>query len=97
VGLLDDKTPVPNLINNRLEISRRPNDYTDAIVINSEYFDFEEFGEFWITELNTANFPTNQVFYFRVYSNDGQQEQDSEFPTDELPRPYKTFFSFIIP
>ncbi len=97
VGLVDDKTPISELTNNRIEISTRPQDFSSAITINAEYFDFEQFGEFWIAAINTGNFLTNQVYFFRIYANDGSQLEDTEFPSDELPRAYKTFFSFIIP
>ena len=96
VGWLDDKTPISELTNNRIEVSTQPT-FLSTTAINSEYFDFDEGGEFWITSINTADFMTNQIYYFRTYSNDGTQEEDTEFPNDDLPRAYTTFFSFFIP
>ena len=97
VGLVDDQTPVSELVNNRIEISTQPNNFSTATIIDSQYFDFAEFGEFWIASINTGDFITNQVYYFRIYSNDGSQLEDSEFPREELPRAYITYFSFVIP
>lgn len=96
VSVSDDSTAVEDLVNNRVLFSTDSDDFSAATTLNSEFIFFEEFGDFWVTNFNTSQFPENTVIYFRVYSNDGEQETDTEFPEDDDLFVYKDFYSFIV-
>ncbi len=96
VGVMDDSTAVVDLINNRVRFSTERDDFSQAVTIDSEYFNANENGEFWVTDFNSSQFPENTAIYFRVYSNDGEQESDTEFPQDDDLFVYKDFYSFIV-
>jgi len=95
VSVMDDSTAVADLINNRIRFSTERDDFSQALTIDSEYFNFND-EEFWITDFNSSEFPENMAIYFRVYSNDGEQESDTEFPQDDDLFVYKDFYSFIV-
>ena len=95
VAVMDDSTAVADLINNRIRFSSERDDFSQALTIDSEYFNFND-EEFWITDFNSSEFPENTAIYFRVYSNDVEQESDTEFPQDEDLFVYKDFYSFIV-
>jgi len=95
VSVMDDSTAVADLINNRIRFSTERDDFSQALTIDSEYFNFND-EEFWITDFNSSEFPENTAIYFRVYSNDGEQESDTEFPQDDNLFVYKDFYSFIV-
>ena len=96
MSVYDDSTSVADLINNRVLFSTERDDFIQAVTIESEYFNFNENGEFWVTDFNSSQFPENTNIYFRVYSNDGEQESDTEFPQDDDLFVYKDFYSFIV-
>jgi len=96
VSVSDDSTAVEDLVNNRILFSTDIDDFSMATTLNSEFMFFEEFGDFWVTNFNTNQFPENTVIYFRVFANDGEQETDTEFPEDDDLFVYKDFFSFIV-
>ena len=50
----------------------------------------------WQVAVNTAAWTSGTTVYFRVYMNDGFQLSDVEFPNDNSPSYYKTYFAFYV-
>lgn len=96
VAVEDDDTPVDQLINNRIAFSLDPDDFSNATSINSQLITGNNMDQFYLTTFNSSNYPLNQEVYFRVYSNDGEQPTDTEFPTSSHQLFYKAFYSFIV-
>jgi hypothetical protein len=91
----DDSTSIANMQVNQLQISNDPNDFTNPLTFTATYLNIgnNPLHIFWI---NTANLPQGSQQYMRYYINDGDQPQNVEFPRDDLPEAYKTFWSFIV-
>ena len=91
----DDNTAVADLMVNELRISSDPNDFSNAQVFPGVYSQFNN-DEFYLITLNTEDFPTGQINYMRYFVQDADQTSPSQFPTDNLPEAYKTYYSFIV-
>ncbi|MCI5058250.1 MAG: hypothetical protein MRY83_19220 [Flavobacteriales bacterium] len=91
----DDSTATSNLLVNQLKISSDPDDFSNATTYTTTFLNIANnpLHIFWI---NTADLPQGTTQYMRYYVNDGDQPQNVEFPRDELPEPYKTFWAFIV-
>lgn len=97
VAVADDSTAVADLTNNRVELSTNIDDFSNATIINSQLVSGEGSGDqFYLTQFNSSDFPVNETIYFRIYSNDGEQPEDTEFPADDQQYFYKIYFSFIV-
>lgn len=92
----DDSTAVEDLIHNRIVVSTDIDDFSGGTILDSYVVDGQNSEKFYVTELDAEDFPVNETLYFRVYTNDGKQEKDTEFPSDEQQLFYKIFYSFII-
>lgn len=94
----DDSTAYQQLQVNQMKLSFDPDDFSNAIPYTAQYFYIpppNETNYFGIT-INTATLPHNQIVYMRYFVNDGDHTDNTEFPTDNLPMPYKTYWSFYI-
>lgn len=89
----DDITPMPQLQYNKLKISTNANNFNGAIELQATYFNGGGF-EGFLTTINAASLPLNDTLFMRYYVSDGRPTP-TEFPRNESPAPYKTFYSFI--
>lgn len=91
----DDSTALGNMLVNKLKLSTKADDFTSALSYTATYINFPPY-QFWQVQLNTALLPNSDTLFMRYYVNDGDHAQDTEFPTTNLPFPYKTYWSFFV-
>lgn len=91
----DDSTTTANMQVNKLKISLKPDDFTSATTYNATYFNVPP-NEFYLVSINTATLPNSDTLFMRYFVNDGDHANDTEFPTNNLILPYKTFWSFYV-
>lgn len=97
VGVLvnDDSTAVNQLQFNKLKISTNADNFSSAVTLNATYYLLGT-TQAWVATVNTASLPQNDTLYMRYYVNDGSRPTNTEFPRNDLPYVYKTYWSFII-
>ena len=96
ISVQDDSTAIENLQYNKLKLSLNKKDFSAAKEYTAKFYDFGKDGRFWIASLNTIDFPSDTTVYMRYYVNDGHHTNNKEMPDDQLPDPYRTFWSFYI-
>lgn len=89
----DDSTAAENMQLNQTKFSLDKDDFSAASTSNALWVSF---AGLWITTINTGQYTPGETVYFRHYVNDGDHSFNTEFPRDESPDPYKTYFSFYI-
>ena len=94
----DDSTATANLQVNELQLSLDPDDFSNAWVYQATYINLPppEDAEIYVAEVETKALPINQIIYMRYVTSDGDQPDNTFFPTTNLPIQYKTFWSFYI-
>lgn len=94
----DDSTAYQQLQVNKLKLSFDPDDFSNATTLTAQYIHVPPPNEtdFFGITINTANLPHNQIVYMRYYVNDGDNANNSQFPTDNLPQAYKTYWAFYV-
>lgn len=95
----DDSTAVSMLQVNKLRMSYDPDNFTPSAPGYREYtatFFTNPFGpeQFWIANVNTAQFQPGNVVYMRYYVSDGAST--TEMPRTDMFEAYKTYWSFYI-
>ena len=93
----DDSTAIQDLLVNRLKISNKIDDFSNASSYQATYLSVPGF-QVWLASVNIApgQFQQDSVYYMRYYVNDGDHSQDTEFPRDESLEPYKTYYAFKV-
>lgn len=94
VKVTDDSTAENQLQFNRLRISTDPDNFTSATQYTGTYLSAAGQSGYLIT-IPTNSLPLNDTLFMRYYVNDGDHAQNTEFPRNDLPLAYKTFWSFI--
>lgn len=94
----DDSTSISNMQVNELKLSNDPNNFSTAQSYSASYLYLPppDDSELYIVWLNTGTLQPGIPYYMRYIINDGDQPQNVSFPGQNLPFPYKTFWSFII-
>ncbi len=92
----DDSTTVPNMQVNNLKISTKPDDFSSALSYTANYVYVNPNLEFHLATINTATLPNSDTLFMRYYVNDGDHPSNTQFPTNNLVLPYKTYWSFIV-
>lgn len=95
----DDSTATNALQYNRFKMSYDPNNFTPSAPGYHEYLaTYFQNGndEFYLASINTAHFNTDTTVYFRYFVNDGDHQQNTQFPRNESIIQYKTFYSFYV-
>lgn len=94
VKVTDDSTAESQLQFNKLKISTSPNNFNGASTYTGTYFN--GFGQsIWLVTIPATSLPMNDTLFMRYYVNDGQHQNNTEFPRNETLFPYKTYWSFI--
>ncbi len=95
----DDSTAYQQLQVNQLKLSFDPDDFNTATTLTAQYVHVPppNATDFFGITINTASLPHGQIVYMRYFVNDGDNPNTMQFPTDNLPLAYKTFWSFYIP
>lgn len=94
----DDSTSIASMQMNKLEISTSADDFTSPALVASytaTYINAPP-NEFHLVTINSGTLPNSDTLFMRYYVNDGDHAQDTEFPTTNLPFPYKTYWSFFV-
>lgn len=94
----DDSTIVQNMQVNTLKISLSPNNFSSAITVPATYVNLgpPNNTEFYLASINTATLPNSDTLFMRYFVNDGDHPNNTQFPTDNLVLPYKTYWSFFV-
>lgn len=93
----DDSTAVPAMQVNKLKISLKADDFASPLgTYTGTYINFPPNPPFHLVSINTATLPDSDTLFMRYYVNDGDHTNDTYFPTENLPFPYKTYWSFYI-
>ncbi|MFI4963375.1 MAG: hypothetical protein ACHP6H_05920, partial [Legionellales bacterium] len=93
VLVTDDSTPINQLQVNQLKISTKSDDFSGATVLPAVYLAAGG-QQYWVATVNTSSFNANDTLYMRYDVNDGGHPSNTEFPRNDLPYPYKTYWSF---
>ncbi|MBX7181022.1 MAG: hypothetical protein K1X82_02830 [Bacteroidia bacterium] len=97
----DDSTSVDQLTYNKVKMSFEADNFSSSA---PGYKEFQAFvitnptngDKYLMATINTNQFASGNIVYFRFYTNDGDHVGNTEFPYNSLDLPYKTFFSFYI-
>ena len=94
----DDSTSIANMQLNKLKISTRADDFTTPPIFSytGTYVYVNPSLEFHLVTLNTGTLPNSDTLFMRYYINDGDHPTNTEFPTNNMVFPYKTFYSFFV-
>lgn len=92
----DDYTPVAEMKVNKLKLSKKMNDFNNAVSLNATFYNVPGRGAVWLVNVPAASFNAGEIWYMRYYVNDGYHQQDTEFPKNTSPDYYKTYWSFIV-
>lgn len=91
----DDSTAAGQLQYNKLKVSTNADNFSSATTYNASFLNLGNGNSGWLVTVPTAALPANDTLYMRYFVNDGDHQQNTEFPRNDLPYPYKTFYSFI--
>jgi hypothetical protein len=94
----DDSTSIANMQVNKLKISTKADDFSAATSYTGTYVNTgpPKNLEFHLVNINTATLPNSDTLFMRYFVNDGDHPTDTQFPTNNLVLPYKTYWSFIV-
>jgi hypothetical protein len=95
----DDSTAVNMLQYNRFKMSLEPDNFAPSAPGYHEYlctYLLNDNRHYYMTQINSGDFLTDTTVYFRFFTNDGDHQQNTQFPRDESIIQYKTFFSFYV-
>lgn len=93
--ITDDSTAEAQLQYNKLKISTNADNFSSATTYNASFLNLGGSNSGWLVTVPTASLPINDTLYMRYFVNDGDHQQNTEFPRNDLPYAYKTFYSFI--
>lgn len=94
IKIADDSTAEGQLQFNKLKISTNADNFSSAQQYTGVYLN--EGGQSgWVVTIPTASLPANDTLFMRYYVNDGDHTGNTEFPRNELPFAYKSYWSFI--
>ncbi|HNQ13353.1 MAG TPA: hypothetical protein PKH65_05940 [Bacteroidia bacterium] len=95
VFITDDLTPKQNLLDGHMLFSSDPNNFNNAVRVNSSYVSGPTYWG-WMLNFNTNQFQSGQTIYFRYYTRDPDHTQLSEYPVSNSYSYTKNYFSFTI-
>lgn len=91
----DDSTALGDLLVNQCKLSLIENDFSAAQSVNATFVNLGAPYQFWIAIFPVTWAPGTQV-YFRYYVKDTDNPATVEFPRNDMPFYYKSFFSFKV-
>lgn len=93
----DDSTSTANLLNPTLSFSYTADGFDNPdYQITATPIAIPGEGEFMLCRFNTSQFLTDTTVYMRFSCNDGDHPNDTQFPLNSSPEPYKTYWSFTV-
>jgi hypothetical protein len=93
--LKDDSTAVSDLLLNQCKLSLIENDFSAAQTVNATYFNGGPANQIWMVTFPVTWSVGTQV-YFRYYVKDTDNPATVEFPRNDMPFYYKSYFSFLV-
>ncbi|MCG3165991.1 MAG: hypothetical protein POELPBGB_01766 [Bacteroidia bacterium] len=99
IQVTDDSTATSALQYNKFKMSYDPDDFSPSAPGYREYTaNYFQNGndEAFLALINSGDFIADSVVYFRYFVNDGDHQQNTQFPRDESIIQYKTFYSFYV-
>ncbi|MEO8149152.1 MAG: hypothetical protein ABI723_16015 [Bacteroidia bacterium] len=94
--VVDDSTAIQNLTINQLKISTSKDDFSSAVVYNTLYLMIPGSGEIWYAPIYPSALPKNVQLYMRYYVGDGIAGNNIEYPNNQSPDYYKSYYSFVV-
>lgn len=92
----DDSTAMSALTNVKMRFNTAINGFPNgALAYQAYYLSFGN-NQFWRVVFNTSAFTPGVTNFFRIYANDGDHTNDTEFPRNELNDAYKYYYSFVV-
>lgn len=92
----DDSTAMGDLTNVKMRFNTAINGFPSGALAYQGYFLNFQGTMFWRVVLNTSAFTPGVTNFFRIYANDGDHTNDTEFPRSELNDAYKYYYSFVV-
>jgi hypothetical protein len=99
IQVSDDSTAGPNLQYNKFKMSHEYDNFSPSAPGYREYtatYINNGGDDYYIALVNSGDFVTDSVVYFRYFVNDGDHTQNTQFPRDESIIQYKTLYSFYV-
>ncbi len=93
----DDSTEIQDFTVNELYISESLDDFSQAMVVNAQFVDLGQNGQYWMADVNTGQFNQGTIYYMRYKVGDGDNPSPTLFPENKTANVYKTYWSFYIP
>lgn len=92
----DDSTAMSDMQNVKMRFNTELNGFPNGALAYQAYY--LSFGntQFWRVVFNTSAFTPGVTNFFRIYANDGDHTNDTEFPRNELNDAYKYYYSFVV-
>ncbi|HLG34738.1 MAG TPA: hypothetical protein VI757_07635 [Bacteroidia bacterium] len=91
----DDSTALGNLQVNQCKLSLIENDFSAAQTVTATFINFGAPLQFWMVTFPVTWTVGTQV-YFRYYVRDADNPATVEFPRNDMPFYYKSYFSFLV-
>lgn len=92
----DDSTAMSALTNVKMRFNTVINGFPDGTFAYQAYYLNFGGNQFWRVVFNTSAFTPGVTNFFRIYANDGDHTNDTEFPRNELNDAYKYYYSFVV-
>ena len=110
--LEDDSTALPDLSQSRVQFASGVSNlfnfqsslelsatYSAQPKVIPDYFGTGEPASFhWSVQVNTSAFPVNEFTLIRFFTNDGDHDEDFQFPRDDHPDEFKAYMGmYVVP
>lgn len=99
IEVSDDSTAANMLQYNKFIMSYEPDNFSPSAPGYHEYSSIylhNDNKDYYLATVNSGDFLTDTTVYFRFFTNDGDHQQNTQFPRDENIIQYKTFYSFYV-
>lgn len=91
----DDSTALGSLLINQCKLSLLENDFSAAQTVTATFINLGAPFQFWMATF-PVTWPAGTQVYFRYYVKDTDNPATVEFPRNDLPFYYKSYFSFRV-
>lgn len=94
IKVADDRTSMLSMKYNKLKISAKEDDFSNATSYTALYTTFGS-DSFLVATVLPSSLPANDTLFMRYYVNDDHHTNNTEYPRTETEFYYKRFWSFI--
>ena len=90
----DDSTLAQDLTNVRFQIADDINDFSNATTYQCQSIFVPFLGYLWAASVDASVYTPGKWYFIRFFCNDGDNTDDMEYPNEDTPNYYKTYYSF---